>query len=158
MSDKSAFVFDASELKKGLAAAGEGGLALAEFAMWEAAAALKKDADEIVPKTPHLHGNLRGDAKRSVKAKGSSKINPDWFPKTEKEDLGKSKLSILVTYCAPYAERWHEAVNEDINWSEADDGVGPKYLEAKMARGDLRDKYYGLIAKRIREGLPEIKK
>jgi hypothetical protein len=150
------FHFDASELQAGLKAAGDAGKKLARFAIWEAAAALKKDADEIVPRTPHLHGNLRGDTQRSVKAKGASNVRKEWWPKMENEDLGPDKYSIMVTYCAPYAERWHEAVDEVINWSEI--GVGPKWLEAKMARQDLRDKYYGLIAQRIREGLPEVGK
>jgi len=123
---------------------------ITKVAMFEAAAALKKDADELPPKTPHLHGNLRGDSRRSAKAKGNAKINPDWYPKIEAENLGSKILSVLVTYCAPYAARWHETT-DNINWSE--DGVGPKFLEAKMARKDLRDKYYGLIAQRIKEEL-----
>ena len=139
------------EVEKGLLRADQLTRKLIEFAMWEAGAALKKDADEIPPKTPHLHGNLRGDSIRGVKAKGPSKTEKDWWPKIEKEELGMMLVAILVTYCAPYAARWHEEVDKDINWSE--DGVGPKWLEAKISRGDLRDKYYALIAKRIQDGL-----
>lgn len=138
------------DIEKGLLRAHLLARKVAEFALWEAAAALKKDADEIPPKTPHLHGNLRGDSIRGVKAKGQGKTEKDWWPKVEKEDLGMMVLAILVTYCAPYAARWHEAT-EDINWSE--DGVGSKWLEAKIAREDLRNKYYALIAQRIKEGL-----
>lgn len=151
MENKSSFSLDMMNFLKRLNIADALTLKVAEDAMWEAAAALKKDADEIVPKTPHLHGNLRGDAVRNAKAKGPSKSHPEWYPKKEKEDVGKGKLSITVTYRAPYANRWHEAVDEFINWSET--GVGPKYLEAKIARKDLRDKYYGLIALHIREAL-----
>jgi hypothetical protein len=147
------FTLDMGAFMERLKMADTVALAAAKKGLWEGAAALKKDADEIVPKTPHLHGNLRGNARRGVKAKGSSKINKDWWPKYEDEDLGPGKFSVLVAYCAPYAHRWHEAVDENVNWSEASDGVGPKYLEAKISRKDLRDKYYGIIANRIKEEL-----
>jgi hypothetical protein len=145
------FSLDMGEFEKRLKMADKVVLDAAKKGLWEGAAALKKDADEIVPMTPHLHGNLRGNARRGVKAKGPSKINREWWPKFENEDIGPGRFSILVTYCAPYAARWHEAVDEDINWSET--GVGPKFLEAKMSRKDLRDKYYELIANRIKEEL-----
>jgi hypothetical protein len=152
MSDPTgSFTLDLGEFLNRLKLADKIALDAAKKGLWEGAAALKKDADEIVPMTPHLHGNLRGNARRSVKAKGPSKINKEWWPKTQDENLGPAKFSVLVTYCAPYAERWHEAVDEAINWSET--GVGPKYLEAKMARKDLRDKYYKIIADRIKEEL-----
>lgn len=147
------FTLELGEFAERLRLADKVALAAAKKALWEAAAALKKDADEIVPKTPHLHGNLRGNASRSAKAKGSSKVRKEWWPKFEHEDLGSDKLSVLVTYAAPYAARWHEATDEVVNWSET--GVGPKYLEAKLARKDLRDKYYGLIANRIKEELAD---
>ena len=151
VSNTSAVRLDLGDFDKRVAEYGKGRVPkIVKVAMWEAAAALKKDADEIAPKTPHLYGNLRGDAVRGVKAKGSGKTNRDCFPKIANEDLGGNIVAVLVTYCAPYAARWHEAVGENINWSE--DGVGPKFLEAKMAREDLRNKYYGLIALRIREG------
>jgi hypothetical protein len=154
MSNRSGFSLNITEMDKRMLLFSGKVDKITKLAMFEAAAALKLDADNISPKTPHLHGNLKGDAKRSAKAKATktgNEIRPEWFPKIEKEDLGKNKLSVLVTYCAPYAARWHEAVDERINWSE--DGVGPKFLEAKMARQDLRDKYYGLIAERIKQEL-----
>jgi len=135
---------------------------ITKVAMFEAAAALKKDADEIEPMTPHLHGNLRGNVSRSAKAKAKKnakagtttkedmQIHPEWAPKITSENLGKQLLSVLVTYCAPYAARWHETT-DNINWSET--GVGPKFLEAKMARKDLRDRYFDLIADRIKQEL-----
>lgn len=147
------FTLDVSEFAERLRRADKVALSAAKKALWEGAAALKKDADEIVPKTPHLHGNLRGNARRGAKAKGSSKVRKEWWPKYENEDLGSDKFSVLVTYAAPYASRWHEATDENVNWSEP--GVGPKYLEAKMARKDLREKYYGLIADRIKKELAD---
>jgi hypothetical protein len=152
MSERTGIKLDMGDFDKRIAKMGAAADKAARAGMWEAAAALKLDADNISPKTPHLHGNLKGDAKRGVKAKGSSNIHPDWFPKVEREDLGPSMLSVLVAYCAPYAERWHETTDA-INWSEP--GVGPKFLEAKMARQDLRDKYYGLIAARIKKELAD---
>lgn len=150
MSDRSNFSLDLTEFDKRLLQMSAKADAIVKRALWEGAAALKKDADELSPRTPHLHGNLRGDTVRGVKAKGSSKVDKDIWPKITREDLGKGKLAVLVTYCAPYAARWHET-DEAINWSEA--GVGPKYLEAKMARQDLRDKYYRIIAEALKEGL-----
>ena len=147
------FTLDMGEFMERLKMADAVALSAARKGLWEGAAALKKDADEIVPMTPHLHGNLRGNARRGVKAKGASKVNKDWWPKYENEDLGPSKFSVLVTYCAPYAARWHEAVDEAVNWSET--GVGPKFLEAKMARNDLRNKYFQIIADRIKEELAD---
>lgn len=150
MSDEASFQLDMADFDARIADIGKNKIpAIARFACFEAAAALKKDADEIAPKTPHLHGNLRGDAMRGVKAKGKGITNPEWFPKQTEEENSPHRISVLVTYCAPYAARWHET-NDAINWSEA--GVGPKYLEAKMAREDLRDKYFKLIADRIKNG------
>ena len=156
MSDSSKFVFDLTAMEKRLILLTDGGMKAAKKGMWEGAALLKKFADEIAPKTPHLHGNLRGDSVRGVKAKGSSKSRKDWWPKTAEESRSDG-LAVLVTYAAPYAARWHEAVGsqnafgDPINWSE--DGVGPKYVEAKMAREDLRNKIYQLVADVIKEGL-----
>jgi hypothetical protein len=150
MSDRGNFSLDMSDFEKRLSFIGKLQIpSIAKKACWEAAAALKKDADEIEPKSPHLHGNLRGDAVRGVKAKGSGQVHTEWFPKNTVEEESIHRISILVSYLAPYAARWHEAM-EAINWSET--GVGPKYLEAKMARQDLRDKYFGLIANRIKNG------
>lgn len=141
---------DMGDFDKRISLVGEIGSKAALKGLWEGAAALKKDADELVPKTPHLWGNLRGNASRGVKAKGSGNTKTEWFPKITEEAIGGGALAILVSYLAPYAARWHET-DEAINWSEA--GVGPKYLEAKIARSDRRDVYYGLIADRIKKEL-----
>jgi hypothetical protein len=161
------FKLDMGDFDKRIKEMGSRADKAARLGLWEGAAALKLDADNISPKTPHLHGNLKGDTKlmsakriasykkestRIAAEKKNKQIRPDWFPKVEKEDLGPSMLSVLVAYCAPYAERWHETTDA-INWSEP--GVGPKFLEAKMARQDLRDKYYGLIAARIKKELAD---
>jgi len=151
MSDTGSFTLDMADFLNNLDSIVRSKIpAIARKACWEAAAALKKDADEIEPKTPHLHGTLRGDSIRGAKAKGNSPTQKEFFPKITEHEFSSSIISILVTYCAPYAARWHEAVGEAINWSEP--GVGPKYLEAKMARDDLRSKYFGLIADRIKAG------
>jgi hypothetical protein len=151
MSNSSSMTIDMTEIDKRLLLMDIRVNQIVKKAMWEAAAALKKDCDEIAPKTPHLHGNLRGNAERNPKAKGPSKVRKDYWPQITEETLGFKIYGILLTYCAPYAARWHEAVGENINWSE--DGVGPKFIEAKLARADLRDKYYKLLADSIKEGI-----
>lgn len=150
MSNASGMTLNMTEFDKRLLLANVKVVKIAKVALYEGAAAFKKDCDEIPPKTPHLHGNLRGDSTRGVKAKGPSKTRRDWQPQTIEENLGVYIFAVLIAYCAPYASRWHETT-DNINWSE--DGVGPKFMEAKMARQDLRDKYYGLIAKRIKQEL-----
>jgi len=141
MSNTGSFTLDMNDFMKNLSFIGKVKIiGLAEKGCMEAAWALKKDADEKEPKTPHLHGSLRGDAGSDVNIK----------PKITKMPSSLFEIAILVTYCAPYAARWHEAVGETIKWSEP--GVGPKYLEAKMARDDLRSGYFKLIADRIKAG------
>lgn len=119
--------------------------------LWAGAAALKKFGDEIEPKAPHLWGNLRGTATRNQKAKKEGKVVKEWAPKITEENRGDQVFSMVVSYCAPYAARWHEAVDEVINWSES--GVGPKWLEAKIARDDLRKKCYQIVADTIKDEL-----
>lgn len=90
----------------------------------EAIQELKNDADNVRPRTPHLHGDLRGEYTIS------------------RVKLTKGRISsITLVFEMPYAERWHEAVGLSINWSES--GVGPKYLESKMSR--FGKKYIAII-------------
>ena len=90
----------------------------------EAGQALKLDADNIPPRTPHKEGFLRGSGKVS-----------------EVNIVGKS-LEVAVSYDKPYARRWHEVEPGTIKWSES--GVGPKYLESKMIK--FKNKYMNIIA------------
>ena len=71
MSSAGSFSLDMTDFDKRMLKISANADKIIRNAMWEAAAALKKDCDEIFPKTPHLHGNLRGNARRSVKAKFS---------------------------------------------------------------------------------------
>lgn len=95
-----------------------------EIGLREAGQALKLDADNIPPRTPHKEGFLRGSGE-------VSKV----------EVMGKS-LEVTVSYDKPYARRWHEAEPGTIRWSEP--GVGPKYLESKMIK--FKSKYMNIIA------------
>ena len=95
----------------------------------EAGQALKIDADNIPPRTPHKEGFLRGSGKVS-----------------EVKVMGKS-IEVAVSYNKPYAKRWHEVEPGTIKWSEPD--VGPKYLESKMVR--FKNKYMNIIATVIRK-------
>jgi len=150
MKDKTDFVINTSEFSISLQDVSTEILDIAKFALWEATAMLKIFCDEIPPKTPHLYGNLRGDAGRTVSVKNSV-VMPDWFPEITRENTD-TELSCTLTYRAPYAARWHEAVDPEPNWSEANDGVGAKYVEAKLTRSDLMDKLFELITKRIASG------
>lgn len=100
----------------------------------EAIQELKNDADNVRPRTPHLHGDLRGEYTIS------------------RVKLTKGRISsITLVFEMPYAERWHEAVGLGIVWSEASEGVGPKYLESKMAR--YGKKYIAIIGADINKRL-----
>ncbi|MCK4761978.1 MAG: hypothetical protein KAW12_07250 [Candidatus Aminicenantes bacterium] len=86
------------------------------------------DADTIEPKTPHLEGNLRGSKKVGL------------------VENSKKEFSIEFGFDQPYAGALHER-EKPTNWSE--EGVGPKYLQSKLAR--FMDKYkriFGLAIKR----------
>ena len=100
----------------------------------EAIQELKHDADEVQPRTPHLHGDLRGEYTISG----------------VKLTKGR-RSSITLVFEMPYAERWHEAVGLNITWSEEETGVGPKYLESKMSR--FGKKYIAIIGADINKRL-----
>ena len=101
----------------------------------EALQALKLDADNEPPRTPHLEGHLRGSGKvHKIQIFGKEISGELTFG-------GKT-----VEFDVPYAARWHEAEPGTVKWSEP--GVGPKYLESKMIRF-IKD-YMAIIAKVIR--------
>jgi len=108
--------------------------------VYRAASELKIDADKLYPKTPHDTGRLRGDTGRDA-----------WI---EQGTIGD--IHAVVVYNAPYAHRWHECGPEgetgepEPNWSDKT-GIGPKFLEKKMANPELRAKYARIIAETIRE-------
>lgn len=88
-------------------------------------AKLKYDADNVVPKTPHRGGDLRGDYK--IKVTGFAK-----------------KLAGSLTFRMPYAWKWHEVPKaKRINWT--DTGSGRKYVETKMRR--FKSEYLKLLGK-----------
>lgn len=97
----------------------------------EALQELKRDADEVPPKTPHLEGHLRGSGV------------------VEDVRITMTSIAGTVRYRTPYAVRWHEAVGQAIKWSEP--GVGPKYLSSKVIR--FRKKYIRIVADAIRMGI-----
>jgi hypothetical protein len=101
--------------------------------LFEALGELKHDADEVAPKTPYLDGHLRAEHTKVME---------------QLADVIRGTLTFLM----PYAARMHEGL-PTWNWTQtrAGGGVGPKYLENKMVRKDLRDKYMGIVAARIRK-------
>ena len=125
--------------------------AAAEKGMFEALSALKNDADNVQPRTPHLHGDLRGDYTFILEGITQSKIQE--FGSKHKgsgkpaERFGATSIIVQLILRMPYAAKWHEAVNRKINWSEP--GVGPKYLESKMMM--YFKKYIGIVAMRVKE-------
>jgi hypothetical protein len=130
--------------------------AAAEKGMWEGLRALKADCDNVVPKTPLLEGNLRGDHTLILEGVTTSKVEEITGGKGRDHKKGGSKpaerfgakdIIAKLIFRMPYAAKWHEAVNKKVNWSEK--GAGPKYVEVKlMAFGK---KYFGLVAQRVRE-------
>ena len=127
--------------------------AAAEKGMFEAISELKNDSDNIIPKTPHLEGNLRGDY--TIILEGITQA------KTVEKSGGKGKdhkrggasaiqhiaeIIAKLVFRMPYAAKWHEAVNKKVNWSEG--GVGPKYCESKMAM--FKGKYMQIVASAIK--------
>lgn len=93
--------------------------------VFEMLAKLKYDADNVVPKTPHKGGDLRGDYEISVKG----------FAK---------KIAGKLIFKMPYAWRWHEVMKaKRTKWSEG--GVGRKYVETKMRR--FKSEYLKLLGR-----------
>jgi len=128
----------------------------AEKGMWEALRALKADCDNIIPKTPLLEGNLRGDHTLILEGITTSKVEEKTGGKGKDhkrggtqaaERFGAKDIIAKLVFRMPYAAKWHEAVNRKINWSEA--GAGPKYVESKMAA--FKGKYLNIVATRIKE-------
>ena len=105
----------------------------AEHGIRQALDELKNDADTVPPMTPHKEGHLRGSG-RVVNVKN-----------VPGEISGELKYG-GVEYDVPYAHRWHEVEPGTVKWSEP--GVGPKYLESKLAR--FGRKYIAMIAEAIR--------
>lgn len=163
MSENGSFSLDWTDFdKKFLEYALKTAPAAAEKGMFEALSELKNDADTVTPKTPHLEGNLRGDytlilegitqSKVVEKSGGKGKDHQKGGGGAAAERFGASDIVAKVVFRQPYAAKWHEAADREwsqggILWSES--GVGPKYLESKMAM--FMKKYIGIVATRIKE-------
>lgn len=159
-----AFTLDmATFTKKFLEYATKTAPAAAEKGMFEALSALKNDADTVSPKTPHLHGNLRGDytfilegITQTMVSENSGGDDPDHRESGVSPTLNPNGITSMVVFRQPYAARWHEAEagtmhfigRNPVHWSEA--GVGPKYLESKMSM--FKEKYMSIVAARVYEG------
>ncbi len=152
MSNDGSFTLDFTDFdKKFLEYAVKTAPAAAEKGMFEALAALKNDCDNLAPRTPHLHGDLRGDFTFILQGITQSKVE-DHGSKgggggAPAERFGADSIIAQLIFRMPYAAKWHEAVDRIVHWSEQ--GVGPKYCESKMASFFM--KYIGLVAKRIQE-------
>lgn len=148
------FEFDFSEFNARFAKlALEDAPAAAEKGVWEALSELKNDADRVQPKTPHLHGDLRGDYDLVLEGITQSKAvskgsGGDKAAQPARRSVAAGIVAKIILRM-PYAAKWHEAVGKRVNWSEP--GAGPKYLEMKMSM--FRKKYFGMIAEAVREAL-----
>jgi hypothetical protein len=124
--------------------------AAAEKGMFEALSELKNDADGVTPKTPHLHGDLRGDYTMILEGITQSKVQEVGSQyrggAVAAERYGASDIIAKLVFRMPYAAKWHEAVNRKVNWSEP--GVGPKYLESKLMM--FAKKYMGIVAANVK--------
>lgn len=118
----------------------------AEQGMFEALSELKRDADTVQPKTPHLEGNLRGDYTMILEGITQSKVvevgSKNKGGSKPAERYGAKNIIAKLIFRMPYAAKWHEAVNKKVNWSEG--GVGPKYVESKLMM--FRKKYMSIVA------------
>ena len=118
--------------------------------MFEALSEVKNDADNHTPRTPHLHGDLRGDYTFILEGITQSKVQEVGTKfkggEAPAERYGAASIIAKLIFRMPYAAKWHEAVNRKVNWSEA--GVGPKYLESKLMM--FMNKYMGIVSKRIK--------
>jgi hypothetical protein len=136
--------------------------AAAENGMFAALSELKRDADTVYPKTPHLEGNLRGDFSLVLEGITQSKVvnrsggkGSDHGERAKPtERIGAKEIIAKIIFRMPYAAKWHEAIDKDwaeggIKWSES--GVGPKYLESKLAM--FKQKYYGIVAAAVRAAI-----
>lgn len=109
-------------------------------AVWQ----LRHNADNIVPKTPHDTGYLRGNKGGDAVVIAGKKVAETVFEAT-------------ITYNAPYAHRWHECGPEGSTgekepaWSES--GVGPLFLSKKLIDPGLQKQYREIIADIVRNGL-----
>ena len=128
----------------------------AERGMWEALRELKADCDNVIPKTPLLEGNLRGDYTLILEGITQSKVEEKSGGKGKNhakggaaaaERFGAKDIIAKLIFRMPYAAKWHEAVNKKVNWSEG--GAGAKYCEAKLMM--FAKKYMAIIAARIKE-------
>jgi hypothetical protein len=154
------FELDFSAFSKGFDQYCEEELKAAEKGMWEALRELKTDCDNVVPKTPHLEGNLRGDYTLVLEGITQSKVvnksggkGADHGAKGEKavERYGALDIICKLIFRMPYAAKWHEAIDREwaqggVKWSES--GVGPKYVESKLMM--FAKKYMSIVATRIK--------
>jgi hypothetical protein len=112
INENGGMTLDLSDVEKNLAILSQAVPEEAKKGLWDAGTALKSDADNESPRTPHREGHLRGNFE----------INP-----IQKADM----VGVEIVYKQPYAARWHEAEGDidpetggKIHWSET--GVGPK--------------------------------
>ena len=125
----------------------------AEKGMFEAVSELKNDSDNVIPKTPLLEGNLRGDYTIIIEGITKSTVVEKSGGKGKDHQRGgasaiqhAAEIIAKLVFRMPYAAKWHEAVNKKVNWSEA--GAGPKYCESKMAI--FKSKYMNIVASAIK--------
>jgi len=134
VSNDSGFSLDFSDFEKGFNDLVKNAIPPdAEKGLFNAAAAMLKDADEEIPMTPRKEGHLRGEKK------------------IENVLTTKGEISVTAGFNKEYAASLHEMPKEagdKINWTLP--GSGPKFLETKMVRN--KQKYMEIVAESIRGG------
>ena len=90
-----------------------------------------KLADDKVPKVPLDKGDLK-----------AGKV-------TSFVDIKKDTIKKKFGYDKPYAAKWHDTEDIDINWSEP--GSGPKYLSSKLE--NYPDTILDIMGKEIKKRL-----
>ena len=130
MSDK-ALVINTSEVEKQmrqvLSQVSSGG---SRRAIRQALNTLRLQARDISPTVPHVTGILRGD----------EGVKSEYSPEMIVNAMATLVEGTLV-FLAPYAAYQHEGMRRDgshVVVHHSEPGSGTKFLEAKLARADLR--------------------
>lgn len=112
-------------------------------AVREALKELKIQAQEVTPTVPIVAGILRGDSRSQ------------WSPEVKVNTLVTVVDGFLV-YRAPYAAYQHEGMRRDgshVVRNHSEPGSGAKFLEAKIARADLRKRLLDVMGMIINKGI-----
>ena len=126
------FDLDTSEFDKNMGELLRRHPAMSQRVMSKTIEGIKRDSDNIRPRTPHLWGHLRADWKILI--------------------ISESEAYLIFEQ--KYAFKWHEVDDKKVNWSERATGVGSHYVESKLFR--FARKYGQLMASLYKSELENV--